>query len=170
MKSLSSLLKPQFCIGFIGALLLTPILYIVEFVWGDMSLLGSSIWLEAVTAIWCSLLFGGVFVLTGLVAFPVLKFLQRRDIVRDICRDILWKPSLIATRGVLPLPYLWVGGALIGVAVMAWLIPVREHNFLDLRVGLAIGALVGYLGFRIVAYLVDVRAAYLERSGLVKIK
>jgi len=41
---------------------------------------------------------------------------------------------------------------------MAWLIPVREHNFLDLRVGLAIGAFVGYVGFRVVAYLVNRRS------------
>lgn len=36
-----------------------------------------------------------------------------------------------------------VSGALVGAAAMAWLVPVREHNFLDLRVGLAIGAFVG---------------------------
>jgi hypothetical protein len=53
-----------------------------------------------------------------------------------------------------------VGGALVGAAAMAWLIPVREHNFLDLRVGLAIGAFVGYVGFRIVAHLVNGRSKH----------
>jgi len=84
LKSLASLLKLQFCIGFIGTLLLTPFVYVWELVWGDISVFGSSIWLELAMAIWVSLLFGGAFVLTGLVAFPVLEFLQRRDIVRDL--------------------------------------------------------------------------------------
>jgi len=49
-------------------------------------------------------------------------------------------------------------GALIGAAVMAWLIPARERGLLDLKVGLAIGALMGYVVFRVVAYFVDVRS------------
>lgn len=49
-------------------------------------------------------------------------------------------------------------GALIGAAVMAWLIPARERGLLDLKVGLAMGALMGYMVFRIVAYFVDVRS------------
>lgn len=49
-------------------------------------------------------------------------------------------------------------GALIGAAVMAWLIPARERGLLDLKVGLAMGALMGYTVFRVVAYFVDVRS------------
>ena len=49
-------------------------------------------------------------------------------------------------------------GALIGAAAMAWLMPARERGLLDLRVGLAMGALLGYVGFRVVAYFVDVRS------------
>ncbi len=41
---------------------------------------------------------------------------------------------------------------------MAWLIPARERGLLDLKVGLAIGALMGYVVFRVVAYFVDVRS------------
>lgn len=51
-----------------------------------------------------------------------------------------------------------ISGALIGAAVMAWLIPARERGLLDLKVGLAMGALMGYTVFRVVAYFVDVRS------------
>lgn len=87
MKSLSALLKLQFFVGFVGALMLTPILYVVEFFRGDSSSFESSVGMDLVMAVVGSLLFGGVFLLTGLAAYPVLKFLQRQGVVQDLLQE-----------------------------------------------------------------------------------
>jgi len=84
MKSLSALLKLQFCVGFIGALVLTPFLYVVELLWGDFNRSESSIGMGLFVVVVESLFFGGVFLLAGLAAYPVLKFLQRRGLVQDL--------------------------------------------------------------------------------------
>lgn len=87
MKSLSALLKLQFFVGFVGALVLTPLVYVVEFFWGDLSSFESSIWMELVMVLWLAFLCGGAFLLTGLAAYPVLKFLQRRGLVQDLLQE-----------------------------------------------------------------------------------
>lgn len=87
MKSLSALLKLQFFVGFFGALVLTPILYVVEFFRGELSGFESSIGMDLVMAFVGSLIFGGVFLLTGLAAYPALKFLQRRGLVQDLLQE-----------------------------------------------------------------------------------
>lgn len=84
MRSLSSLLWLQFFVGFIGALVSTPILYVIELSRGFVGYFGYFSLADVVMIIFFSLLFGGVFLLAGLVAYPVLKFLQRRGIMKDI--------------------------------------------------------------------------------------
>ena len=84
VKSLSSLLKLQFFIGFIGTLGLMPVLYAAEIVWGDYRQFGPFGLLDVAMIFLAPLLAGGAFFLTGLVAYPVLKFLQRRGIVQDL--------------------------------------------------------------------------------------
>jgi hypothetical protein len=84
LKSLSLLRQLQFYIGFIGALALMPVLYGIQAIWGGFDHSESYIWLDIIMTFIVPLLSGVSFALTGLVAFPVLKCLQRRDIVRDI--------------------------------------------------------------------------------------
>jgi uncharacterized membrane protein YfcA len=46
-------------------------------------------------------------------------------------------------------------GALIGVMIMALVVPARDRGLLELKLGLAIGAFIGYAIFRLVAYLLE---------------
>lgn len=53
--------------------------------------------------------------------------------------------------------FFMVIGAVAGAVVMALLVPVRERGLLELRLGLAIGVLVGYSVFRIGVYFLGKR-------------
>lgn len=61
MRSLSSLLWLQFFVGFIGALVSTPILYVIELSRGIVGYFGYFSLADVVMIIFFSLLFGGVF-------------------------------------------------------------------------------------------------------------
>lgn len=84
MKSLSSILKLQFFIGFIGTLVLMPVLYVVEVFWGGYSHSESFVWLDIIMIFLAPILAGVAFFLTGFAAFPVLKLMQRRGIIKDL--------------------------------------------------------------------------------------
>ena len=87
MKSLSALLKLQFFVGFVGALVWTPLLYVVELFRGDLSSFASSVWMDLLMAVVGAFILGGVFLLMGLAAYPVLRFLQRRGLVQDLFQE-----------------------------------------------------------------------------------
>lgn len=84
MKSLSSMVGLQFYVGFFGTLALMPVLYGVQAIWGVFDNSESSILADVIMIFIAPLLSGISFSLTGLAAFPVLKLLQRRGIVKDL--------------------------------------------------------------------------------------
>jgi hypothetical protein len=85
MMSLTSMLKINFYSGVFGTLLSMPFLYLAEAVksGGESFLLHFGM-IDIVMVAVAPLLAGLVFTASGLIAFPVIRILQNKGVLKDI--------------------------------------------------------------------------------------
>ncbi len=83
--SLTSFLRINFYSGFLGTLISMPLLYLAEALRsrGQSELLHLT-FVDLAMMIVAPLIAGLVFVLTGLLAFPLIRALQNKGILKDV--------------------------------------------------------------------------------------
>lgn len=84
MIPLSSVVKINLLSGFIGTLVSMPFIYLVEVLAGPSGAWRSFGFLDIFMIMMAPFLAGAVFAISGLVAFPVIRSLQRRGLLEDL--------------------------------------------------------------------------------------
>jgi hypothetical protein len=84
MITLSSVVKINFFSGLIGTLVSMPFIYLVEVLAGPSGAMRSFGFLDIFMILMAPFLAGAVFAISGLVAFPVIRGLQRRGFLEGL--------------------------------------------------------------------------------------